>query len=220
MKMKKILIIAPHADDDALGFGGYLIDQIAEGAEVHVRIGTIGGKHRLQNYENRMEEFKNAMRFIGVPDDNRNFYFKNFDAEMDTIPIRDIATLIDNDFDTIKPDEVFCCASSTHQDHIQMYNAFMVSMRLRDGFMPSFVALGEYPFILTSYDYPNGGKFYHPLSPKTLEKKIEYFLHYKSQVKPKPSPLGEVGIKMLAKTRGFECGHDYAELFYIQKLIR
>lgn len=34
--MKKILIIAPHGDDEVLGCGGYMLDQIKKGAEVHV----------------------------------------------------------------------------------------------------------------------------------------------------------------------------------------
>ena len=218
--MKKILVIAPHADDEILSFGGYLIDQIAKGAEVHVRIGTIGGVHHLQNFHIRLNEFLSVMEGLGIPSERYDYYFEGFDAELEKITIREIATKIDNDLDKIKPDELFCCYPSSHQDHIRMHEAFMVSMRLRDGFMPSFVALAEYPFILTTYSIPCGGKFYHPLSQETLDKKIELFLKYKTQVKPSPSPLGERGITQLATTRGFECGYEHAELFYIQKMVR
>jgi len=218
--MKKILVIAPHADDEILSFGGYLIDQIIKGSEVHIRIGTIGGVHHLQKFDIRFKEFISVMEGLGIPSERYKYYFKNKDAEMDTIPIREITTKIDNDLDQIKPDEVFCCYPSVHQDHIRVFNAFEASMRLRDGYMPPFVVLGEYPFILTSYSIPNGGKFYHPLSKETLDKKIELFLRYKTQVKPKPSPLGESGVIQLATTRGFECGYNYAELFYLQKMVR
>lgn len=218
--MKKILVIAPHADDEILCFGGYLIDQIANGAEVYIRIGTIGGSHYLQNFDVRHKEFLSVMDGLEIPSERYEYYFKDKDAEMDTIPIKEIITKIDNDLDKIKPEEVFTCFCSVHQDHTQMFNAFEASMRLRDGYMPPFVALGEYPFILTSYSLPNGGKFYHPLSQKTLNRKIELFLRYKTQVKPQPSPLGERGIIQLATTRGFECGNEHAELFYLQKMIR
>lgn len=41
--MKKILVIAPHGDDEVLGCGGYMLDQIKRGAEVHVLFATMGG---------------------------------------------------------------------------------------------------------------------------------------------------------------------------------
>lgn len=216
--MKKILIIAPHADDDILSFGGYMIDELAAGSEVHVRIGTVGGVHRLQKIEIRLDELKNVMESLGVQD--YKVYFHGKDAEMDSISQREIACKIDADLDELKPDEVFCCYPSTHQDHIAMYNAFMISMRLRDGYMPPFVALGEYPFILTSKTLPDGGAFYHPLSEETLKRKIKLFELYKTQLRPSPSPLGSRGIEVLAQTRGIECGHTYAEKFYLQKLVR
>lgn len=217
---KKILVIAPHADDDILAFGGYLIDEIAKGAEVHMRIGTIGGVHKLQNFDVRIKEFESVMEGLGIPPERYSYYYKGYDAEMEKITIREIATKIDADLDSIRPDEVFCCYPSTHQDHIRMHQAFMVSMRLRDGYMPPLVAFGEYPFILTSMDIPNGGRWYHPLSQETLSKKVELFLRYKTQVKPSPSALGERGVIQLASTRGFESGVEYAELFYIQKIVR
>lgn len=215
---KKILIIATHADDDILSYGGYMIDEIAKGSEVHVRFGTIGGVHKLQNHEVRMAEASNVMSSLGVND--WGVYFHNKDAELDMVSQREIAVKIDADLDELRPDEVFCCYPSTHQDHISLYNAFMISMRLRDGFMPSFVALGEYPFILTSKTLPEGGSFYHPLSEDTLRRKIELFEMYKTQLRPAPSPLGSRGIEVLAQTRGIECGHKYAEKFYLQKLVR
>jgi len=215
---KKILIIAPHADDEILSFGGYLIDQINLGAEITVRIGTIGGKHYLQKRVVRLDEFHSVMNELGITDFAE--FFPNKDAELDTIPQKELASKIDKILDEVKPDEVFCCYPSTHQDHIAIYNAFMISMRLRDGYMPKLVALGEYPFILTSKTLPEGGSWYHPLSEDTLNKKIKLFEMYASQLRPSPSPLGSKGVKILAQTRGIECGSEYAEKFYLQKLIR
>jgi len=43
---------------------------------------------------------------------------------------------------------------------------------------------------------------------------------YKTQLRPSPSPLGSRGLEILAITRGLECGHKYAEKFYLQKLIK
>lgn len=208
--MKKILIIAPHADDEILSFGGYMINQIAEGAEVIVRIGTIGGTHILQPFKERFAEFESVMNALGVTD--YDFMYQDADAIMDSIPTKELASKIDNLIDTIHPDEVFCCYPSVHQDHKAIFDAFMVSMRLRDGFLPNFVAFGEYPFILTATSVPFNGKFYHPLSREVLDKKIKLFELYKSQLRKSPSPLGSRGVKILATTRGLECGQEYAEI--------
>ena len=54
---KKILVIAPHADDEVLGCGGYLIHEKARGAEIFLVIGTIGGTDKRQDYDTRMAEF-------------------------------------------------------------------------------------------------------------------------------------------------------------------
>jgi LmbE family N-acetylglucosaminyl deacetylase len=217
--MKKILFIYPHADDEVLSFGGYIYDMIKEGHEVHMRCLVIGGSHRLQNRDIRFNEHYDALSTLGVDISKLQVWYENLDALMDTVPIVDIATKIDNALDTIMPDEVFCTYPSFHQDHIQLYKAFMISMRLRDGFMPSTVALGEYPFILTSLDTPSGGKLYHPLSEETFKVKCKAFECYKTQLRPKPSPLGVNGIEVLATTRGLEIGKQYSELFYLQKMI-
>jgi LmbE family N-acetylglucosaminyl deacetylase len=84
---ERILIVAPHVDDEAIGAGGYAIDAIANGAEVWVVYLTAGDcskvAARLVNkrlaptpasYLNvgraRIREAKQAMELIGVPHDH------------------------------------------------------------------------------------------------------------------------------------------------------
>ena len=54
--MKKILVFAPHADDEILGCGGYLIHESKKGSNIRICIATIGGENKLQNLECRKEE--------------------------------------------------------------------------------------------------------------------------------------------------------------------
>ena len=61
--------------------------------------------------------------------------------------------------------------------------------------------------------------FYYNISD-CIDKKIELFELYKSQVKNSPSPLNETGIRSLAAMRGLEAGCPYAEKFYIQRLYK
>ena len=94
----------------------------------------------------------------------------------------------------------------------------MAAIRLREGYMPKFVALYEYPFVSDGLDIVRGGKVYHDIT-NVIDSKVELFKLYKSQVKESPSPLNEVGIKTLASIRGLECGMKFAEMFYVQKMI-
>src|SRR5689334_18505334 len=43
----RVLIVAPHIDDEAIGAGGYALDSIANGAEVYVVFLTAGDCNRL-----------------------------------------------------------------------------------------------------------------------------------------------------------------------------
>ena len=214
---KKILVIAPHADDEILGCGGYLLHEINNGAVVYIMIATVGNDTASQDMLVRLDELRQVSVMLGI---NRyTVGFMNEDATLESVPIKNIVGWNDSAIDEMRPDEVLVNYSSHHQDHKHLYNAAMASLRLKDGFMPKFVALYEYPFvngILTSID---GGRWYHDISD-VISDKVELFKLYKSQNKPSPSPLNEDGIKALARIRGLESGCEYAELFYIQKLIR
>jgi LmbE family N-acetylglucosaminyl deacetylase len=83
----RILIVAPHIDDESIGAGGYALDAIAEGAEVYVVFLTAGDCNRFSarilnktlgptasNYltvgRTRIAEAHAAMHLLGVPEDH------------------------------------------------------------------------------------------------------------------------------------------------------
>lgn len=212
--MKKILVIAPHADDEVLGCGGYLLHRKALGDDIKIIIATIGGIDRRQIFTERLKEFYSVCETLGVDGD---YLYPNLDAILDDIPSFEITTKLDKIIDEYKPNEIFINCLSKHQDHVKLYNCAMASMRLREGYSPDMVALYEYPFSVQSYDIPNGGKIYHDISD-VIDDKVSLFEKYKSQVKSSPSPLNEHGIKALAAIRGLENGCEYAEMFYLQKM--
>lgn len=213
--MKKILVIAPHSDDEILGCGGYMLSQIKQGAQVHVIFGTIGGCDVRQQIDVRLKEVETVARETGYTYD---ILYHNRDAEMDTIPAREITTAIDKVMSSFKPDEVFVNYPSHHQDHVVMYQCTKAAMRLKEDSMPSLFALYEYPFVNSGDKIP-GGLFYYAIN-EFIDEKVRLFYHYKTQIKTLPSPLNEDGIKALARMRGLECGRTYAEMFYVQKMVK
>src|SRR2546425_8066277 len=83
----RILIVAPHIDDEAISAGGYAVDAIANGAEVYVVYLTAGDCNRFSarllhktleptasNYlsvgKTRIAEAKTAMKILGISPDH------------------------------------------------------------------------------------------------------------------------------------------------------
>ena len=82
---KKIIIFAPHPDDETLGCGGTIAKRISEGYEVFVVVMT-DGRYAFMNVldidsdptpeelkEIRKEEVKRATGILGVPEENLVF---------------------------------------------------------------------------------------------------------------------------------------------------
>lgn len=212
---KKILVIAPHADDEVLGCGGYLLHQKEQGAEIGIVIGTIGGMDPRQDYMTRFNEFKSVCEDL---DAGMKILFLDKDALLDTVPSYELTRQLDEVIDEFQPDEVFINYRSLHQDHIKMYECALASCRLREGYSPKMVALYEYPFATTQVGPIGGGYMYHDISD-CINGKVALFEKYDSQIRKSPSPLNREGVLALARIRGVECGVEYAEKFYVQKAM-
>lgn len=215
------MVIAPHADDEVLGCGGYLLHSRSlqlkpeERANISIVVATVGGLDVRQDYQTRMDEFLTVCHKL---ESEGIVLIDNMDAMLDTLPSRELITLLDKEIDTFRPDEVFLNYRSRHQDHIKVYDCAMAALRLREGYRPKFVALYEYPFITNGADRVEGGIAYHDITD-VVDQKCSLFNLYGSQVRQAPSPLNEEGIKSLAAIRGMECGCKYAEKFYVQKMM-
>lgn len=211
--MKKILVIAPHADDEVLGLGGYLLQESRKGNSIFIIYGAIGGEDSRQDSSTRELELMSVVESLKA---TYRVLFYGKDAELDTVPSRSIISAIDNVVDEYRPDEVFINCTSHHQDHKKLYECAMASMRQREGYVPKMVALYEYP-CLEPGEIIDGGRWYHGISD-VIDAKCDLMEKYESQIRKAPSPINEEGIRSLAAIRGRECGEDYAELFYIQKM--
>lgn len=210
---KKILVIVPHADDEVLGCGGYLLHN-KDRAEILIVVGTVGGEDKRQDYKTRINELDLVCKELNA---TYMVLFPNHDAKLDIVPSYLITSKIDAIIDDFKPNEIFLSYKSRHQDHIKMYDCGMASFRLREGWLPELIALMEYPFISDSLEPVKGGRMYHDISDN-MEEKLSLFNMYASQIRKKPSPLNDDGIRKFSAVRGMEIGVDYAEMFYVQKM--
>jgi LmbE family N-acetylglucosaminyl deacetylase len=103
-RQDRVLIIAPHIDDESIGAGGYAIDALANGADVYVVFLTAGDCNRFSarlmyktlgptasNYlgvgNARISEARAAMHLLGIP---RDHYF------VLGYPDQGLRTMVDN----------------------------------------------------------------------------------------------------------------------------
>src|SRR5579864_1307489 len=126
----RILIVAPHIDDESIGAGGYALDAIANGAEVYVVFLTAGDCNRFaarllhktleptpSNYlavgRTRILEAHHAMRMLGIP--AGHFFILGY-------PDRGLKEMVDN------PDAVVR-SRGTHATFVPYEDAFSPGSR-------------------------------------------------------------------------------------------
>jgi len=215
---ERVLVIAPHCDDETLGVGGTLAQLSEAGAQVEVIVISAGKKKGVQDDEflTRLAEFEMAMAVLGIQ--KFSILYPGYDTRMHKISHEKMIGDIDRLIEAIRPTKLFFPYSSNHQDHKFVYECSMAAIRMKAGWNVPFVALYEYPFINTNYDTIQGGRYYRNITNKIAEKAAAFGC-YKSQLKEKPSPNNVVGMMNLAFMRGAECGYSYAEMFYIIRML-
>ncbi len=220
---KRVLVLSPHADDDVIGCGGLMKKIINNGGEVYVVVTAIGDINfyhlgRVVTKEERKAELAKALTYLGVTE-----YFTLFDdyeSLMDTMPIRNVITSFEKIIGRLKPSAVLLPYPSFHQDHKIVFNAGFAAVR------PSpynhdylrLVAGYEYPFVFWNNESINGGSLYLDITAE-LEDKLKAFKYHQSQVREKKHLISSETVALWAEKRGLECGADYAEMFYILRML-
>ncbi|KGR78297.1 PIG-L deacetylase family protein [Ureibacillus manganicus] len=215
---ERILIIAPHADDEVLGCGGLIEKACRFNNEVKVIVVAVGNVTHPHSGEHvkadtRIQELKDALGILGCT--NFEIMYKNKDSLLDTIPRNDIISRLDTIIEDFQPSMVFIPLPSYHQDHIVLYEACFAALRPKPSHSIKLIAVYEYPLISWQFQkFWNTGELYLDIS-ETIDKKIEAFLKHKSQRRPTKHLISPENVKKWAEMRGLEIGLDYAEKYYI-----
>lgn len=218
---KKILVIAPHADDEILGCGG-TINKFRSDYSVNVLVMTNANKGNPKKYpdvkiKKIREESIRASKILKI----KKIFFENFPApNLDQFPIALIAEALNKQIKLLKPDMVFIPdKTDLHHDHKIIYQASLVATRPLDNkfikYLISYETLSETEWETERFN-PN---LFISLSENDIKKKIKAFKEYKSQIKNAYHPRSKEGIINLAKYRGQFINSKYAEAFKIIKAV-
>ncbi len=229
---EKLLVIAPHADDEILGCFG-LIDLVKKnGGKVYLLTLTLGGYQRTDSKDVNKEEWKDELNKVidNMGIDGSDIMFCNDQLQwLDRIPVSEIIGYIESrspiSLFNLNPTIVAIpTIFASHQDHTQGYKASISALRHNPhhNYKPPKMILSyespEYnfwsPYIEFGRFAPN---FYIKFSAEVMNKKVSTFEIYKSQIKD--GTRGNNSIRALATLRGNEVGAEYAEAFHIHRFV-
>lgn len=209
----KILVIAPHNDDEILGVGGTIKRYINEGHDVYVCEVTSGPM-----YKTLQGEALSAHEFLGI----KKTYFLNLPVgKLKTMEPYQLNDSISKVIKEIEPEIVFIPFwGDMHLDHKEVAEASMVPLRPINPYSVKEIYMYE-TLSETGWNLPLNDKSFCPdvwidIS-NTLDDKLKAMNYYQSQLKEYPSPRSLDAIKALAMYRGATVGVKYAESF---KLVR
>jgi LmbE family N-acetylglucosaminyl deacetylase len=224
--IRSALVIAPHADDEAVGAGGLIAKLAKSNASVKVIFVAVDGFHhygidRDTTLDERKKEIKHVASILSFQYEIV-YEGKDLIEKLDTISQRDLVDLFETKFNEHRPDLVLLPHGvDFDQDHIACFKAAFAAAR------PIPEQLGKhFPKKILTYESPKlvwSERPFHPTMywdiTTELEVKLQAVSAYKTQLRAPPHVRSLENIRNLAKLRGSEAGIEFAEAYSILRWI-
>jgi LmbE family N-acetylglucosaminyl deacetylase len=220
---KKIIVVAPHPDDETLGCAGTLLRHKEMGDEIFWLVVTSMAKEygfSEEEISNRNNEISNVSEEFGF---QKHFILDYAPGGLDSIPLKNLIEAFGKIFEECTPDTVyFPFSNDIHTDHRVTSEAVLsCSKNFRYSYIRSLRAYE----VISETEFGNNlyKETFHPNLwidiSEFLEQKIKIMNIYKSEIEEHPFPRSETNIKALASFRGSTIGTEYAESFISVKEI-
>ena len=214
-KIKDILVLSAHPDDETLGCGGTIARLHDEGHRIHLMTFTDGHGARYET-ENRTSKLDQCSKILGIDSYNCGDFPDN---QMDSVPLLEVCRFIENKI-WFKPDMIF-----THHpgclniDHSIVYRATMTVFRPQFGESASIYSY--YVPSSTEYNPINNfvGNVYVDVAKYKDKKMVCLEECYKGEMRPHPHARSFQNVENLMKTWGAEVGLEYAEKFQLIRSV-
>jgi N-acetylglucosamine malate deacetylase 1 len=218
---KRVLIVAPHPDDETLGTGGTAAKFIAQGHHVAVLIvsGHLPPLYKAEDYETTEREALNAFKILGISD-----------CRFLKIP----ATLVGNEpthilngkvgavVREVAPHIVLSPYPDRHVDHRVIFDSVMVATR-PVGAAKDIEILAAYETLSeTHWNAPHIEPNFVPNwvvdITDFMDQKLKAVACYESQIPDFPGSRSIEAVEALAKFRGTQAGFAFGEAFHIIRM--
>lgn len=221
--MRKVLVVAPHPDDETLGCGGTLLKHRDNGDEIHWLIitGISEGQgftaERVMSRAKEIEVVANKYSFSSV----NKLDFPT--TRLDTIPIADIVSKISEVINKVQPEILYLPnRGDIHTDHKYVFDAVLSCTKwFRYNFIKRvlvYETLSETEFGIN----PDNNSFRPNVFisiDQYIDQKIDIMNVFVSEVGDFPFPRSAESIRALAAYRGTASGSKSAEAFMLLKEV-
>ena len=190
LKNEKLLVVAPHSDDEVLGCGGLISKIKKEGGKVFVLIFNLGFEKNdtKESQDKRKQEVKEAMNALKVDDYHLVHEKADDNRDLDVEPLHSLIEVIEStsnvSLEKISPTIVAIpTIFSHHQDHVHVHNACIAALRPISTPVSSVVLSYEAP---EHSRWSSSGVFepnFFVEIDDVIENKIMAFSKYSSQIR-------------------------------------
>lgn len=215
----KILVIAPHPDDEVLGCGGTIAKYSQRGKEIYLCIATKGYRPDWSEdfLKNRPRQIETVNKILGI----KKTYFLDYPTvKLDTFSQKELNESVSKIINEVKPDILYIPhRGDLNKDHRLIFETCLIAAR------PTNLRIKK----ILSYEVLSETEWGRPMEPfipniyvdisATLDKKIEAMKAYEKELKQYPHPRSPEAIEALAKRRGSEANLRFAEAFVLIREI-
>lgn len=228
LSKQRMLVIAPHADDECFGCAGTMARIKHLGGEVYCIVCSVGdlkhydGKTERVSGSTREEELASVMQYLQVDDWEILYRDEQTHLRLDAIPRRDLVSQFERDcklaLDKVKPTMLAIPVSSYNQDHDAVFRAAWTACR------PGVPSIKPFQPIVLGYDntslfwslerekfHPN---FYVDISD-FLEQKLTALSMHKSQMRDAIHHSSVQNVEYISRVRGREVSVEAAEGYMV-----
>lgn len=229
---QRLLVIAPHPDDEVLGCGGLLHKAKAAGAEVYVQFLTVGDTADVSDKgfstaNERVGEIKAVADHYRWDDWHIAFPGDDYHLRLDAVPRFEIANTVERNsplsIASVEPTVVIAPHHlSYNQDHQAAAEAVHTALR------PSDIRRRHHPGLVLAYEEAADQWRQEPAGPPNMlvelgqadfDAKIAAMRLYGSQCHDHPHTRSELTLQSLAVLRGMQCGVASAEGYYAMRWL-
>ena len=208
----KILVIAPHPDDEVLGMGG-TIKKLSKKNKIILCVVSEGATAQYKDKKMikvRRDSCKKTAKILGI---SQTIFLDYPDMRLNLSHL-DINKKLEEIVEKYRPEIVYTAPKNDlNLDHQMVFNSTLVACRPKSGVKQ-----------ILCYEIQGNTKV--PFAPNVFENiekefpyKIKGFKMYKSEIEEFPNPRSITAIENLAIQRGVESGTKKAEAFELIRVV-